>query len=129
MLREIHRLPVQVVDKTRPVRQTYVNYNFSSDPFWTQKIETKIKYICISNILLLLREPDSIPHGASVLACLVVELKQCVSFPVDNDLKFDCCLMHVYIQSKCKEIQSFLIVSWTKFCKSQWQECQKRWCL
>ena len=50
-----------------------LSYKFSSGPFWTHKIKTKVKYICISNILHLLSAPAFILHVGAILARLVVE--------------------------------------------------------
>ena len=71
----ICRLPVQVVDNTRPVGMELSPLQFSSGPFWTHKIKTKVIYISISSILQLLSASDPIPHAISVLASLVVESK------------------------------------------------------
>ena len=78
MCRGIHRTSVQAVDFIRSVGtelsgQSYLNYKFSSGPFWTHKIKPNLKYKSISNILLLLSAPDSIPCVDPVLASLVVE--------------------------------------------------------
>ena len=50
----------------------YHNHKFSSGPFWTHKIKTKVKYINIFNILHLLSAPASILHVEAILASLVV---------------------------------------------------------
>ena len=59
---------VQVVGIIRPVGMSYYNHKFSSGPFWTHKIKTKVKHISI-----LLSAPASIPHVGAILSSLVVE--------------------------------------------------------
>ena len=86
MFRGICRPPVSVVDKIRPIGTELFQLQLWSWSIWTHKIETKVKYIRISNILHLLSAPDSVPHAASVLAWLVVESKAFHKFSVDRNL-------------------------------------------
>ena len=81
----------------------------------THKIKTKVKYISISKILLLLSASDPFPHAVSVLASLVLKSKAFHKFYVGSNFKFDCCLVSLYIKSKSKEIGLFIVVSWMKF--------------
>ena len=59
---------------------SYINYKFCSGPFWTHKLQPKLKYNSISNILHLLNAPDSVPHAELVLASLGVESKSHCKF-------------------------------------------------
>ena len=52
---------------------SYHNHKFSTGPFWTHKIKTKVEYISTSNILHLLSAIASIAHVEAILASLVVE--------------------------------------------------------
>ena len=101
----------QVVDIIR-----HSNYNFSFGPFWTHKIKTKVEYKSISNILHLLSTPDSVPHAEPVLARLVIDSLSNCKFSVGSNFEFDCCFMMASIQSENKEICSFIIIPWTKYC-------------
>ena len=64
------------------INSRYLNHKFSSGPFWTHKIKTKVKYISISNILHLLSAPTSIPHVEVVLAHLAVTPVTNCKFPI-----------------------------------------------
>ena len=91
-------------------------YNFSSGPFWTHKIKTKVKYISFSNILHLLSTTGPVPHAVPILPSLVVESKHFISFSVLSNFEFDCCFVSVCIQRQNKEPESFIVEHWTEFC-------------
>ena len=65
--------------------ERYLNFKFSSGPFWTHKIKTKAKYISSSNIVYLLSAPASIPCVEAVLDSLVVESSSNCKFSVISD--------------------------------------------
>ena len=69
-----------MVDKTRPVGEKLFQLQFSSGQFGTHKIETKVHYISISNLLHLLSATCPVPHAVPILASLVVESKAFQSF-------------------------------------------------
>ena len=73
MCRGTRSTSVQAVGIIRPVWMELSQNKFSSGPFWTHKIKTKVKYISISYILHLLSTPASIPCVGAILASLVVE--------------------------------------------------------
>ena len=59
--------------------------------------------------------PDSVPHAASVLACLVVESKQLVSFPINSNFNSDCCLVCMCIENETRNLKSFIVVPLDEF--------------
>ena len=91
-------MPVQMVDKKRPVGVELSQLKFSFGPFWTHKIKTKAKYISISNILHLLSTAVPVPDAEPIPASLVVDSYILASFPIDSNCKFDCCFELLCIQ-------------------------------
>ena len=52
-------------------------------------IKTKLKYICISNIIQLLSAAGPVPCAEPIPASLVVESSTLISFSVGSNYKFD----------------------------------------
>ena len=95
---------------------SYHNHKFSSGPFWTHRIQIKVKYISISNKLHLLSAPVSIPHVGAILASFVIDsLSNCkFSIVSDGNLIKD---LHFHPSRALKRsLEAFTPLTWTYFC-------------
>ena len=116
MCRGTHSTSVQAVGINR---WRYLNYKFSSGPFWTHKIKTKAKYISISNVLHLLSTPVSIPHVEAVLASLVVESPSNCKFSIISDFCLIVDLCFHPSRALTRSLESFTPLTWMYFCYDQ----------
>ena len=114
MCRGTRSTSVQAVGIIRPVGT--VNHKFSSGPFLTHKIKSKVKYISISNILHLLSASASIPHVGAILACLVVISVSNCKFPIISDF---CLIVDLHFhpsRASTRSLEAFTPLTWMYFC-------------
>ena len=89
---------------------------FSSGPFWTHTIKTKVKYISISNILHLLSALVSIPHVGAIQASLVVDSWSNCKFSIISNF---CLIVELHFHPSTaltRSLEAFTTSTWTYFC-------------
>ena len=94
----------------------YLNHRFSSGPFWSHKIKTKVKYISISNILHLLSTLTSIPRVEVFLACLVVTSVSNCKFPIVSDFHLIVDLCFHPSRALTRSFEASTPLTWMYFC-------------